>query len=90
MYAEPFSYQQPLPTQEIRVFVERHGKQILVAEFLTGSFQSEVGDTLNIALFKEEPEHPNMVRILDIREHFDMKGWQTQPYVVLSITAEPL
>jgi hypothetical protein len=83
-------YAEPLPAQEIKVFVEREGKQILVANFFTTSFRSMVGDTLDIELFKEEPVHPNTVRILRIREHFDAKDSQAQPFVVLSITGEPV
>lgn len=83
-------YAEPLPTQEIRVFVEQQGNQVLVAKFFTVRFQSDVGDTLSIEQFKEEPEHPNTVRILGIREHFDMKGSQAQPYIVFFITAEPV
>ncbi len=90
MYDGHLSNQQPLPKDEIRVFMEWGKKQVLIAVFSSTRRQPMIGEILSIEFFKEKPEYPNTVRILGISEHFDIEPGQTAPHVVFSIMAEPV
>lgn len=89
MHQEPLDFQS-MPLHEIRVFMQSQAQHILLAEFYSARRYPEVGETLSIELFKDDPQYPNLVRILGIKEHFDVGELQTAPYKVFSITAEPV
>jgi hypothetical protein len=90
MYDGHLSNRQSLSKHEIRVFMQQKKQLVLIALFSSIHCQVTIGEILSIEFFKERPEYPNTVRILGINEHFDIDPGQTLPYIVLSITAEPV
>lgn len=90
MYVEQLGNRQPFAKHEIRVFVQHEKQHVLIALFSSFNRQPMIGETLNIEFFKVKPEYPNAVRILGIREHFDIESGQNTPHVVFSVTAEPV
>ncbi len=86
--SHPFSYQY-VPIQEFQIFMQVEGQQLLVASYFSGGHPPDIGQILDISLFKVEPAYPDAVRVLSLEEHDDVVPSGTLALIVYSVLAEP-
>ena len=87
--ANSFSYRY-FPVQEFRIFMQVDGENLLVASYFSGGDPPDVGQILDIKVFKQEPGYPDAVRILSLEEHYDVVPSGTTAVIIYSVTAEPV
>ena len=76
-------YRQFFPVHEYHVFMEVQGDRVLIAHYSSNRRPPDVGGRLIIESFKERPEFPDEVKVLDVREQSE------NDTIVFQITVEP-